>query len=132
MSPCARWAGSAWQSIVMVLQVPLPVLWHMVVLPWHGGTVEVGPAVTTRVAVPVAAGAVEVRVADAATVVAVPVGGAVVRVGDGCCTVADGLGQAPPPPGSPVMVSVYAGHPAFAVTSLTTIENVALAGTLNE
>jgi hypothetical protein len=72
MSPCARWAGRALQLTEMVRHVPLPVLWHMVALPWHGGTVDVGtavPAVPVRVA---DAPTVEVRVADAPTVEVAP------------------------------------------------------------
>ena len=102
----------------MVRHVPLPVLWHMVALPSHIGGVEVTEGTPT----------VPVLVALGTAVV----GGAVVRVGDGGCTVADGLGQAPPPPGRPVMVRVYAGHPALAVTSLTTTAKADPAGTLNE
>jgi hypothetical protein len=108
MSPCRRWAGSAWQLMVISMYLPEPVRWQIFTLPVQGVSVAVtagvlvgvlvGPpgvlvrvavGVLVRVKVLVGTGVlvgigVLVRVAVAPTVVLVAVGtGVLVLVGTG-------------------------------------------------
>jgi hypothetical protein len=102
----------------MVCELPLPVRWHMVILPWHGTVVRVaatvpvmvGPVVRVMLGwvVPVGTAVMAVRVAvdvpaviEGTAVMAVRVAVDVPAV---VVTPTEGVGHAPPP--APVTVTL--------------------------